>query len=298
MKLIKPAEISAKIMTLIDEAEKELFIISPYNNIVGWNKLINRIKKAQSKGVSISWYSRKKNVTDNNDKQIKNILGIDLILVDNLHAKIYMNEEYAIISSMNISKVSDENSIDIGYRTETETEYEEIHKVFTKYIKEKINVESKKDNALGLKNKKLTISQILENIQSDYPYINIIHEHILKKYGSFKFNYRKDTILEYLDFKNLGYKIQFIPYTRAIKILVCLPPTTLIKNFEQFIFQNKKAQELIKNNELECYETDSEQYIKYYYQLRYKNVYEWNNSDLEKLLKDLGILIEIVFSKV
>lgn len=48
MKLIKPAEISAKIMTLIDEADKQLIVVSPYNNISGWNKLLIRIKEAQS----------------------------------------------------------------------------------------------------------------------------------------------------------------------------------------------------------------------------------------------------------
>ncbi|WP_423147899.1 hypothetical protein [Rubrolithibacter danxiaensis] len=34
MELVQPAEISGKIMTIIDEAENELILISPYNKIV------------------------------------------------------------------------------------------------------------------------------------------------------------------------------------------------------------------------------------------------------------------------
>ncbi len=81
MKLIKPAETSAKIMTLIDEAEKELIIVSPYNNLDGWTKLTNKIKKAQSKGIEISWYSRKNNVDKSNSEEVRSI-GIEPILVE------------------------------------------------------------------------------------------------------------------------------------------------------------------------------------------------------------------------
>lgn len=297
MKLIKPAEISAKIMTLIDEAEKELIIVSPYNNLTGWNKLINRIKKAQSQGVDISWYTRKNNVEKNNSEEVRSI-GIEPVLVDDLHAKIYMNEDYAIFTSMNMSKISDEKSIDIGYITENRTEYEELYKTFVRHIKSKPTPSKiKEQNVLGIIKPSAKDVKYLHIGSSDH-YVKVIHEYIYHKYGAYEYRYKKGEVLEYFDFKVSGYKIQFIPYTRAMKIFICLPPLTPIKNFEQFTFQNKKAQELIKNNELECCDTESEQYIKYYYQLRYKNVYEWNNSDLEKLLKDLDILIEIVFSKV
>lgn len=36
-------------MTLLDQAKKEFIIISPYNNITYWRKLLTRIKKAQER---------------------------------------------------------------------------------------------------------------------------------------------------------------------------------------------------------------------------------------------------------
>lgn len=46
MKLIKPAEISSKIMTLIEEADESLIIVSPYNDLEKWDKINKRFESA------------------------------------------------------------------------------------------------------------------------------------------------------------------------------------------------------------------------------------------------------------
>ena len=86
MQFIPPAEISGKIMTLIDQAKQELVIVSPYNKVTNWDKLIKRLNKVRSRGVKITWYIRSH--IKNNEEQIR-ALGIDPISVDNLHAKLY-----------------------------------------------------------------------------------------------------------------------------------------------------------------------------------------------------------------
>jgi hypothetical protein len=121
MELIQPAEISGKIMTLVDSAEKAIVIVSPYNKL--WNKFNNRIEKAKAKGVNIEWYIRKD--VDGNCQEVER-LGIRPIEIENLHCKIYLNDSKAIITSMNLHYYSDTNSIDIGYITTTEVEYNEI----------------------------------------------------------------------------------------------------------------------------------------------------------------------------
>jgi hypothetical protein len=45
MEIIKPSEISGKIMSLIDEAKQFVVIISPYYNLGKWQKLTSRIEK-------------------------------------------------------------------------------------------------------------------------------------------------------------------------------------------------------------------------------------------------------------
>ena len=40
MKLIKPSEISAKILTLLDESNERVILVSPYMKIPKWDKLL------------------------------------------------------------------------------------------------------------------------------------------------------------------------------------------------------------------------------------------------------------------
>jgi hypothetical protein len=151
MHLIKPAEISSKIMTLIDEADEELIIVSPYNDLVGWQKLNNHLKAALKKKIKILYYAR-----ENEKHKGLEELGIRPVLINNLHAKIYMNEKYAIVASMNLVQYSDNNSLDIGYLIESPDQLKELRAFYDRYIKkttEKKNIEStgqpKNENTLS-----------------------------------------------------------------------------------------------------------------------------------------------------
>ena len=124
MDLIQPAEISGKIMTLLDQAKEEFIIISPFNNITYWRKLLTRIIKAQERGVRITWYIRAK-VVDNNIELIRS-LGIEPIEIENLHCKLYMNENKAVVTSMNLTQGSDNSSLDIGYFVSEPEKYAEL----------------------------------------------------------------------------------------------------------------------------------------------------------------------------
>src|SRR5688572_30118369 len=102
MEFIKPAEISAKIISLIAEADEELVIVSPYNNFSNWNKLLRYLNDAYERGVKIKYFVRK----DERHKGFERT-KIKPIEIENLHAKIYFNEKYAIVSSMNLVEFSD-----------------------------------------------------------------------------------------------------------------------------------------------------------------------------------------------
>jgi len=132
MKLIQPAEISGKIMTLIDQSEQYIIIISPYNKFDNWKKLKNRIEKAQKRGVKISWYIRSK--IKGNSEQVKR-LGVTPIEIDNLHCKLYLNEKNAVVTSMNLHEYSDNSSIDIGYFISNEEQYKELIEYIRIFIK-------------------------------------------------------------------------------------------------------------------------------------------------------------------
>ena len=131
MLYIKPPEIAAKIMSLIDDAENEVTIVSPYNSFKSWDKLKKHFQNATRRNVSIRYYLR----TDSNeDFSQYDEIGIQPFLVDNLHAKLYMNEHYAIVSSMNLHFYSDVRSIDLAYTTESQQELSQLRDFLASYV--------------------------------------------------------------------------------------------------------------------------------------------------------------------
>lgn len=150
MELIRPTEVTAKILSLIEDASNSLIIVSPYNAFINkdnieWKKMIKQFEKAQSKGVNISYYARQ----GEHHKGL-NALNINPILIESLHAKLYINDSYAILSSMNLVYASDEQSIDFAIKTETVREYNEVLDYFNNFIKPKTEKQIKKIDLLEI----------------------------------------------------------------------------------------------------------------------------------------------------
>ena len=121
-------------MSLIEEAQKELIIVSPYVNVDYWGKMKSCLERAIERGINITFIVRKNN-TDHKTylNYIKN-LKVNLILIDNLHAKLYMNDKYAIVTSQNLLQSSDNNSIEIGYMTTNNMERKELVTFVNQFI--------------------------------------------------------------------------------------------------------------------------------------------------------------------
>ena len=284
MKVLKPSAISAEIIDLIDLAQIEIVIVSPYNEITNWKKLIKRINQAQSRGVNIIWYSRKGTKQKYPD-EVWTIFKIQPILLENLHAKIYLNEKTAVITSMNLCESSDINSIDVGLITESQDEYQDIYNYYETYIKVPQPIEKPKE----LKTKKnLTLSELLKIPRSisSKNYINEINAHIIQEYGKYE-TFDSPDCLRYLKFLKSEYlELQF--FTKAIKIIVGLSDIKRFEDgnvFQYYIKHFKLADEFELNRQ--------EKYVKYYYQSSIK-LDEWKSRQLEYFLKEFDIVIQKV----
>lgn len=134
MKLIKPSQISGEILTLFEEADEKMIIVSPYCRILKWYKLLNKLKSLQEREIDIEFYVREgETATIEEIEQV----GIEPICIKNLHCKMYMNEKEAIVSSMNLLLSSETNSLEIAYKTTTKEEYSELVDFYNRYIKQK-----------------------------------------------------------------------------------------------------------------------------------------------------------------
>ncbi|MDX8572648.1 hypothetical protein OZ666_13230 [Elizabethkingia sp. HX QKY] len=176
MNFIPPLEISSKIMTLIDEAEKELIIVSPYVSIAEWEKMKKCLKAAVGKKINISFYCR-----ENADQDLTPIrkLGIEPILIHNLHAKLYMNESMAVVTSQNMVFYSDTNSLDIGHYTEDIKFIEPLRKFVNKLVSKQQPtikyIEMKDVNQAGYNDegviKENDVLMLLETMKKAFPYV-------------------------------------------------------------------------------------------------------------------------------
>lgn len=282
MKLIQPAEISGKIMTLFDQAKEEIIIVSPYNKFTYWKKLTQRIEKAKQRGVKIKWYIRK-NVA-NNVEQIREI-GIEPIEIENLHCKLYLNEQQAVVTSMNLHEYSDTSSIDIGYLITEEDKYKELTDFIDVYIDSYAITESK---VIESTNRQSTIkkvnfidSLILFLLESGFEQGNLkIHEN---RYGSVV------TIKEFLGNFELILEPKGVYYRIDLRINY---PYKIKNAIYEFLRDNE--QEL---NRLIGFEIDFGRQMKrlkldleIFENYEYEN---WDNDEFAKLKAILSNLIEI-----
>jgi len=138
MLIIKPRQISGEIMTLIEEADKKVILITPYFKVKNWHKMLNSLNSIKSRKIPCEIYIREK---ENESIQEVKAAGFEPILIPNLHTKLYINEQICIVSSMNILLSSDTNSLDIALKTENKKEYDEIWDYYLRYIKKSLNSE-------------------------------------------------------------------------------------------------------------------------------------------------------------
>jgi hypothetical protein len=133
MKLIKPSEISARILTMLDESDERMIFVSPYMKIAKWYKLTNKLNKLKSRRIPLEIYVRD---DPDNSATYRDLdqLALQYKKIPHLHSKLYLNEKYGIVTSMNLLLSSEINSLEIGYATENGKEYNELLGFYQRYI--------------------------------------------------------------------------------------------------------------------------------------------------------------------
>ena len=131
--MIKPSEISARILTLLDESDERVIIVSPYMKISKWYKFMNKVHRLKTRRIHTEIYVRD---DPDNTATYRDLDQMELQYkkIPHLHSKLYLNERYGIVTSMNLLLSSDINSLEIGYATETWKEYNDLLGFYHRYI--------------------------------------------------------------------------------------------------------------------------------------------------------------------
>jgi len=120
-------------MTLIEEGDEHVIIISPYVKISKWYKLIKKFDNLNKRNIPVEFIIRDDKTNQTSFKEL-NELGIKYTAIKDLHCKLYLNEKYAIVSSMNLLLSSEINSLELAYQTETEKELNELREFCERYL--------------------------------------------------------------------------------------------------------------------------------------------------------------------
>jgi hypothetical protein len=122
--ILTTSYISNKIIEFIDNSDKYCFLVTPY--FKSWNNFEKCLKTASEKKKKIVFFLRddiyyKKEIRDFHEQ-----FKFDMIFIKNLHAKLFLNDHEALITSMNIYDYSKENNHEIGVLIKNKDDVKEI----------------------------------------------------------------------------------------------------------------------------------------------------------------------------
>lgn len=105
-------ETNTWISHISEDARKHLVIICPYLKIN--EKLKRTIEVADRNGVNVFVIYGKRELDEGTLSWLKGLRHSNIASIKDLHAKLYMNEEFAVISSMNLYEYSQVNNEELG----------------------------------------------------------------------------------------------------------------------------------------------------------------------------------------
>jgi phosphatidylserine/phosphatidylglycerophosphate/cardiolipin synthase-like enzyme len=132
--VISNHNIPSEILNIIQLSQKYVVIVSPYIKL--WEHLTLQLKSSIKRGVLIKWYYRTNEVKPKIIDELKDI-GVQMKNIDNLHTKLYLSEDFGMISSMNLYEFSSTSSQEIGLVSDER----KILNKFKFYIEEELTME-------------------------------------------------------------------------------------------------------------------------------------------------------------
>lgn len=125
-KFITTTEISHNIEVIIKEAKSFVLLVTPYVDIHRRLKGLISKKLTESDALFVI-ICREAELKADERKWLKARPSIKIVNQKDLHAKCYMNEQMAILTSMNLYEYSQVNNIEFGVLVEKkDSEYEKI----------------------------------------------------------------------------------------------------------------------------------------------------------------------------
>ncbi|WP_158617075.1 phospholipase D-like domain-containing protein [Corallococcus exercitus] len=119
--ILSSSETQTHLTRLITEAERQLRLVSPYVRLDKLRVLARHVQGALARGVSVTLVLRERDFSTGKEDPLDSDAltqlrqaKLQVLLVKDLHAKIYISEKHALLTSLNLLESSFNNSIEIG----------------------------------------------------------------------------------------------------------------------------------------------------------------------------------------
>lgn len=111
---------SSELSKMISRSKEKLYLVSPYLQMSDKIKIMIQQAEKESPDIDIKVLYRSDKNSEINDKDmdflLKQLDNASIYSLDNLHAKCYLNEDSAIVTSMNLYQHSQENNWEMGIK--------------------------------------------------------------------------------------------------------------------------------------------------------------------------------------
>lgn len=112
VEILATEELNVCIMQLIERARRHIVIVSPFLKIN--QRMRMTIQMAIKRGVKLTVVYGKKDLDKDTVDWLKSLPYCNIGYLENLHAKLILNEETVIMSSMNLYEYSQVNNVELG----------------------------------------------------------------------------------------------------------------------------------------------------------------------------------------
>lgn len=165
-KFLNTTGVSYHLEELIKNTKDQLILISPYLQF--HQRVKDNLENLHIKKIDIRIIYRKNNLGVEDSNWLENQIGIRTSLCKSLHAKCYINESQAIVTSMNLYEFSQMNNEEMGILVNKDND-DELYNDISKGVKnlltlsEEIRVSVKKIDKKDTEKSEKTISKIINN---------------------------------------------------------------------------------------------------------------------------------------
>ena len=110
---LKTHELSVEVIQLIAAAKEYCYLVTPYVKL--WPQLERALEDASKRGLFLTFIIREDASNDRLIQKLNGDWGFEVVVVKDMHIKLYLNERKAMLSSMNLYDASQQRNLELGY---------------------------------------------------------------------------------------------------------------------------------------------------------------------------------------